>query len=225
MPRIVKQASAPRLVTIAAFADPGIDFTALEGIDPNQHEEFSGSQIQPGDLVVAMGGYPGRAAICPKNALPANIGRHSARIVVDPAKADAHYLWAFITSDFGQLHFKREITGSVQAGINLEDLRKITIPAPSLSSQTIIGGMVREAEQLYECVRFLLELAKALIEGLIDGKVNDDDLQAAQTDRCADRVILRRLTAKGLDAAGEPPLFPGPTQLETVLADTRGPAT
>jgi type I restriction enzyme S subunit len=225
MPRIVKQNTAPRLVTIAAFANPGIDFSALEGIDPNQHEEFSGSQIQPGDLVVAMGGYPGRAAICPKNAPPANIGRHSARIVIDPAKADAHYLWAFITSNLGQVHFKREITGSVQAGINLEDLRKITIPTPSLSSQTIIGGMVREAEQLYECVRFLLELAKALVEGLIDSNVNEDDLQAAHTDRCADWSILRRLTAKGLGAADEPPLFPDLTQLETILADPGGPAT
>jgi hypothetical protein len=225
MPRIVKQITAPRLVTIAAFTDPGIDFSALEGIDPNQHEEFTGSQIQAGDLIVAMGGYPGRAAICPRNTPAANIGRHSARIVVDPAKADAHYLWAFITSNLGQVHFKREITGSVQAGINLEDLRKITIPAPSPSSQAVIGEMVREAEQLYESVRFLLDLAKALVDGLIDGKVNEVDLQAAHTDPGADRAMLCRLTAKGLYVVEEAPLLPGLGQLDQALAGSGGPVT
>ncbi|WP_321946810.1 hypothetical protein [Paraburkholderia sp. J10-1] len=138
------------MVTIASFSDPGIDFSSLEGIDPAQHADFRASELQAGDLVVAMGGYVGRAAICPPHPPTANIGRHSARVVVDPSKADAYFLWAFLTSPIGELQLRRQVTGSVQAGVNLEDLRVIELPSPSSLAQRYIGDKVRQAERLRE---------------------------------------------------------------------------
>ena len=59
----------------------------------------------------------------------------------------------------------------------------------------------------------LTTAAKLLVEALIEGQVAEADLIAAQKaleaeDRTADREILSRLTRKGMDVAGEPPLFP-----------------
>ena len=48
---------------------------------------------------------------------------------------------------------------------------------------------------------------------LIEGDLSEDDLTAAQRaleagNRDLDRAILSRLTRKGFDVTGEPPLFP-----------------
>lgn len=148
MPRVVNSPDSPLLVTIAAFTEPGLDFTSLEHIDRKQHLDFRGSCLATGDLLVAMGGYIGAAAIVPADCPEANIGRHTARVVIDGNKADKYFVWAYIRSRIGTLLFSREITGSVQAGINLEDLRTVAIPLPSSLVQKYIGNMVRSAETL-----------------------------------------------------------------------------
>jgi len=148
MPVLVEDKTAPVLVTIASFIDPGVEFFDLKNISYEQHEKFHGSQVQAGDLLVAMGGYAGRAAIFPEKAPKANIGRHTARVVIDGEKADKYYIWAFIRSQIGMKQFERYITGSVQAGINLEDLREIKIVSPLCLAQKYIGNKVRQAERL-----------------------------------------------------------------------------
>lgn len=148
MPHFVEDSVSPFMVTIASFDDPGIDFSQLKRVSRDQHESFRGSHIKDGDLLVAMGGYAGKAALCPINTPVCNIGRHTARIAVDPAVADERYIWSFIRSKIGILQFERYITGSVQAGINLEDIRAINISLPIQLAQKYIGNKVRQAELL-----------------------------------------------------------------------------
>lgn len=160
MPKFVDDTSSPLMVTIAAFEDPGLSFKGLKRVEVDQHDEFKGSHIKDGDLLVAMGGYVGKAAICPANMPISNIGRHTARIVVDENKADKYYIWAFIRSQLGEIQFTRYVTGSVQAGINLEDLRDISISLPSSMAQIYIANNVRQAE-------LLREWAKSIDESII----------------------------------------------------------
>jgi type I restriction enzyme S subunit len=147
MPNFVDDETSPLMVTIAAFDDPGINFKGLQRVSTSQHQAFKGSHIKAGDLLVAMGGYAGKAAICPLDIPESNIGRHTARIVVDETKADVYYVWAFIRSTVGTLQFNRYITGSVQAGINLEDIRDIAIASPTGLVQKYVGDKVRQAER------------------------------------------------------------------------------
>lgn len=177
MPRIVDDSNSPLLVTIAAFSDPGIAFDGLERIDRTQHFAFSGSCIAQGDLLVAMGGYVGAAAIVPADCPTANIGRHTARVVIDDQKADKYFAWAFIRSRPGTLLFAREVTGSVQAGINLEDLRLIQIPTPDRKVQQYIGDKVRQAERLRSSSQQAMRLAQQLIEALISKAIREDDVK------------------------------------------------
>ena len=163
MPQFVNTNDSPILVTIASFSDPGISFANLERIDKGQHQKFHGSQLKVGDLLVAMGGYVGAAAIVPPNCPDANIGRHTARIVIDSKKADKYFVWSYIRSSIGTRLFEREVTGSVQAGINLEDLRDIEIPMPRDLVQMYIGNKVRQAERLRRAASQLKEKQSALI--------------------------------------------------------------
>jgi len=148
MPIFVQDETSPLMVTIAAFEDPGICFNGLQRVSKSQHQAFKSSHIKSGDLLVAMGGYAGKAAICPPDTPMSNIGRHTARIVLDETKTDVYYVWSFIRSKVGTLQFNRYITGSVQAGINLEDIRDISIATPSAFAQKYIGDKIRQAERL-----------------------------------------------------------------------------
>jgi len=164
MPQFVDNSIAPLMISISAFDDPGLEFNGLKRIANSQHEEFKGSHVEDGDLLVAMGGYAGKAAICPPGTPKANIGRHTAKVSVDELKADRYYIWAFIRSRIGILQFERYVTGSVQAGINLEDIRKIHITSPTLLAQKYIGDKVRQAEQL----RAWAKNQKLIVNQIID---------------------------------------------------------
>ncbi len=59
----------------------------------------------------------------------------------------------------------------------------------------------------------LTEAAKLLVEALIEGDLQESELKAAQEalqqgDNKLDQEILSRLTRKGYNVSGEPPLFP-----------------
>ena len=175
MPQFVENESSPKMVTIASFDEPGIQFDQLKRVSLEQHNAFKGSHIQPDDLLVAMGGYAGKAAICPQDTENCNIGRHTARIKIDPTIADARYIWAFITCRIGTLQFERYVTGSVQAGINLEDIRNIKISVPCPEAQKYIGDKVRQAELLRAWAKRLA----LSIEDLLTS--SDDYLSACRT--------------------------------------------
>jgi type I restriction enzyme S subunit len=104
--------------------------------------------------------------------------------------------------------------------IELEDLWVPVIAEHQKVTQQLASRQI--------CVGFASALtgaAKLLVEGLIDGHISEADLQEAHANRIKDEEILRRLTAKGLDVADEPPLFPDLAKLEEALANAGGPAT
>lgn len=150
MPRFVPNGTGAKLIRLQAFRAPTIDASILEEVEQTQHKAFHRSIVNSGDLLVAMGGYVGKAAIVPPQLAGANINRHTARVVIDDTRADKYFIWAFIESPTGTTLFERFVTGGVQAGINLEDLREIPIPCPEPDIQRAIGNKVRKAERLRE---------------------------------------------------------------------------
>jgi type I restriction enzyme, S subunit len=189
MPKFVELSDAPVIVTISAFEEPNVNFSKLQKIDIQQHSRFKGSHLKPGDLLIAMGGYAGKSAICPSDTPLANIGRHTARVVIDPQKANKYYIWSFISSSIGKLQFGREITGSVQAGINIEDLREILISMPALEVQKYIGDKVRQAERLRDRSR---ELGKIVDRQLIEAGILVAT-EFSRTSRISSTLMFNRL--------------------------------
>jgi type I restriction enzyme S subunit len=108
--------------------------------------------------------------------------------------------------------------------ISKDDILTLPVPELVLALGEQLLAIHNALEHAIRYAQRLTTAAKLLIEGLIDGKLTEADLQAAHTDRDADRTILRRLTAKGLDVADEPLLFPDLAQLEMALADAGGRA-
>ncbi len=119
-------------------------------ISKEQFNENRRCLLKKNDIVVAIGGYVGNASIV-KDDTTAVIGQHSAMLSSNPGLFDSHYLLAYLNTSIAEDTFERYVSGTVQAGINLEDLRDIPVPLPkNMSAQTYIGNKVREAALLRE---------------------------------------------------------------------------
>jgi type I restriction enzyme S subunit len=144
------ESSPTRMVRIQNFEDPFIDLQSAVCIDPEQMNEFRRSTCKQGDILVAIGGYPGRLGILPEfpeGITSVNINQHIVRLRIGD-KVDSYYVAAFLMSDFGNKLLSRQVSGSVQAGINVEDFRQLTIPIVGGLAQKYIGEKVRQAERL-----------------------------------------------------------------------------
>lgn len=115
-------------------------------ISAEQHQSFSRSALSGGEVLVAIGGNVGVAAKYPNDGPIANINQHVAKVDIDLRRANDYYALAYLWSQTGTLLLQRTVTGTVQAGISLGDLRAFTLPLPDRRIQDYIGAKVELAE-------------------------------------------------------------------------------
>jgi hypothetical protein len=116
-------------------------------ISAEQHQGFSRSALSGGELLIAIGGYVGVAAKYPNNGPAANINQHVAKADIDFRRANEYYALAYLWSQTGTLLLQRTVTGTVQAGISLGDLRAFPLPLPGRRIQDYVGAKVELAER------------------------------------------------------------------------------
>ena len=102
-------------------------------IDMDFNEELKKSQLSPGDLAIVRTGYPGTAAVIPKN-LPVS---NCSDIVIMKVnnKIDPHFLCYFFNSTYGKKLVLGNIVGAAQKHFNVGAAKRVIIPLPSLESQ------------------------------------------------------------------------------------------
>ncbi|MEQ8819809.1 MAG: restriction endonuclease subunit S [Sumerlaeia bacterium] len=120
---------------------------------------------------------------------------------------------AFLNSPAGKILQHKISYGAVQPQIGQEELLALSVPQQFVDQADKLLQSENARESAIRFSARLTTAAKLLVEALIEGQVSEADLVAAQKaleagDRSADRAILQRLTRKGMDAHGEPALFP-----------------
>lgn len=135
------------LIRTQNLGDPTLELEDSVYVDVKQHEAARKSAVRPGDLLLAIRGYLGRAALVSSDTPEANINQHIARISVNDQQADSGYFWAFFTSPIGTTLLERQVTGTVQQGVMLPLLRQMQVPLPPRPVQEYVGAKVRLAER------------------------------------------------------------------------------
>ncbi len=206
------QPSPYKLVRLQDRDGWSIDFDRCLSISQTQFRENRRCELRERDVVVAIGGYIGHAAIA-RRVESAVIGQHSAVLPMGPnSSLDEGYLVAYLSSRTGAVHLHRYVSGTVQVGINLEDLRDVRVPIPGPEFQRHVGDLVRRADDLSYWSSRLCTLASRLVEGLVEERITENELVEARQslergDQALDRQILARMTKDGIDVANKPPLF------------------
>jgi type I restriction enzyme S subunit len=143
-----------------------IDSREALRVSEAQYIENRRAHCLPGDLLLAIGGYIGVVGKV-IDVAPQTMGQHTARLSLDEAKIDRDYLLAFLSAPSGAKLCQRFVSGGVQAGINLEDVREIRVPVPAREIQRAIGNKLRRAEWLRSERIRLIEEAQTGIEKLV----------------------------------------------------------
>jgi len=142
------QATKYKLIRLQDCGNWQVNHNEAASISFEQFEENKRCRLKANDIVVAIGGYVGNAAVLTEDCF-AVIGQHSAVLpTAQEQNIDSRFLLAYLNSNIAKSIFSRYVSGTVQAGINLEDLRDLPAPVADRVAQRYIGDKVRQAEKL-----------------------------------------------------------------------------
>ena len=163
-------------------------------------QQHAKARVEPGDIVLAIAGTVAAVGRIGESVAFGNINGSSARVRVEtPLRG---FVLLFLASDFGQRELMRWAVGSVQKHLNLEDLTEVRVPEIPLELCAPFESALQLSGRAHDGSKALVEAGTALVELLIEGRVSEADLVAAQKgleagDLRADREILKALRQCG----------------------------
>jgi type I restriction enzyme S subunit len=167
-----------------------------------------------GDLLFSIVGYVGLTAEVPDELEGANITQTTARLSIDPTKADSTYVFHFLSSP----HYRPEITryekGSAQPGLNLSDVQKLKIRHPKLPQQRRIATILTTLDEAIEATEKLVEKHQQIKAGLM----HDLFTRGLWTQAELDRGDHKGLPSEALARAGS--LRPTPEEALGLYQET-----
>src|SRR3989338_1733082 len=122
------------------------------------------TQLKAGDLLLSMAGTIGLVAIVQDDIGEANINQALARIVLKD-DYDRNYITAVLSSKIGEIQTDRLSRPSVQANINLDEIRSIKLPIPAIKIQKEV---VEKIQAAYEQKRRKEEEIKKILASIDD---------------------------------------------------------
>ncbi|WP_322068255.1 restriction endonuclease subunit S domain-containing protein [Paraburkholderia bannensis] len=130
---------------------------------------------------------------------------------VRPIKLQKHYVKAFMRTRTFANELLRRSVGTIQRGVYLESLRGLEIPVLDEHIRSVIANNEETADKSLLYSKRLSRAACLIVEHLIEGRISESDLVAAQKaleagDYSADRSILQALRQS--DAPMARPLIP-----------------
>lgn len=148
---------------------------------------------------------------------------------VDRSQVPASFVRHHLKTEIGYLQIQSTIRG-ITAHSYPTDVKLIEVPIPPVSDAEraiwfATDDKMLEAGRCFDAAKLLTGLATALVERLIDGRIAEADLVAAQKalevgDRSADRAILQAL--RHGEAPGAKPVIPDLDGLYALLDEPDG---
>jgi type I restriction enzyme, S subunit len=219
----------------AIYPELGVFFVRVQNVKPlrldlsdavylsaSQNRELERSWCKAQEIILTITGYPGTAAIVLEDDLPLNINQHSVRFDI-AEEWEPEYIVAALNSLFMKLQVNRLAIGATRDALDYTSVSGLLIPVLPVEVRQRITNSVKAANIYIRSSERFTTTAKLLVEALIEGKLSEANLKAAQEgleqgDTTLDREILSRLTRKGIDCPNEPPLFPDLDALYAALA-------
>lgn len=122
---------------------------------PEIEKDYKRSRLLPGDLLFSIRGTVGRMAFVPETLEGAQITQDTARLTVG-ANFDPRYVRYMLQSPNAVAQVKANTMGLAVQGINLAELRKVTIPACDLDQQI---DLAVELDAISQTIRSAIDRA------------------------------------------------------------------
>lgn len=137
-------------------------------------QSYSRTVLAEGDVIIALRGVIGRAALVPRSLVGANLTRGVALLACANKKMDSRFMF----QSLGCQHVRREIMHGVNGTglqeIPITNLRQVRLPVPPLTEQRKIADILSTWDEALEKIDALIEAKerrkKALTQQLLTGK-------------------------------------------------------
>ncbi len=127
------------------------DIDGFMQVTPEIDAPYKRSKLKAGDLVLTIvGANTGTVAVVPPWLEGANITQTTARIAVEPSKADPSYVEQILRSAIGREAVYRFQKGGAQPGLNLSDVERFRIPIAPLPEQHKIAKILQTWDKALE---------------------------------------------------------------------------
>ncbi|MNR94674.1 EcoKI restriction-modification system protein HsdS [compost metagenome] len=119
-------------------------------VSPAIERSFSRARLKPGDLVITIKGDVGTAAIVPAFLDGANISQTNARLSINPDKARAEIVLAFLQSQQGREQISAVTQIGAQPGLIFKDIQAFRLQVPPLPEQHKIAEIIHTWDESIE---------------------------------------------------------------------------
>jgi type I restriction enzyme S subunit len=139
---------------------------------PEIAAKYARASLVMGDLLLTIRGTYGRTAIAPKELNGGNITQDTVRIsAIEPILNE--YLIIFVDSVVAQQYFKVVARGVAVKGVNVQDVRNMNVPIPSVEEQKEIIKLVDQK------ITTIAHVEKELEEQLLKAGKNKQSILAS----------------------------------------------
>lgn len=206
MPRVREGGTVP-YVEVKDLRARTLNVAALHRTSAALHKEFSRSQLNSDDIVVAIRGSYDRALVVPPDVAGSNVSRDVARIALLPG-INPHFVAAYLMSPPALQYLRQRARGVAVKGVNIADLRSMPIPVPPRGEQKRIVREIDRMNSIIENLESLLEstqvrsstIRSSTLAAALSGKLVP---QASANEPAS--ILVQRIAAEKASSDGRTP--------------------
>lgn len=166
------------IVTAGAFLSGGIPMlrggdikagsilTDLPNVSEAKSAEYSRTVLEANDVVIALVGYPGEAAVVPPWLVGGNISR-AVGLLRPNKRVVPDFLVGYLNSSLGRKVVLAPSAGSAQVVVNLREMNKLEIPLPSAEEQSAIATVLSDIDTDLSALEARLTKTQAIKQGMM----------------------------------------------------------
>lgn len=179
-----------------------IDFSDTMYIDRDVHEILKKSEVREGQILLAMSGTIGNAALAYKIPKYLNSNQDIAKITLRRGYSP-FYIAAFLNSKYGKLQTQREIVGSVQQHVFLWQIKNFKIPILSRKVTEEIENVYKKGLEQLRSSKILYNKAEELLLKEVDLEGFSLKYKLTYSDQLSNAFEVNRLDAEYFQPAYE----------------------
>lgn len=198
------------------------DFIGLDtGVSQDVYQDATKYQAKDKMIVVGMDGIF-RSQFFTSDELPMLVNQRVA--MLSPQNIRGELLTHWLNRPEGQMQLNQWAVKTTVEHTSLSDIGRVLIPRLDKSLENKLADYLLNARLAYRYAKFLTQVAKTLVEALIEGQLTEQQLIQAQQaledgDNSFDQAILSKLSAEGYAIEGATPLFSDVDELYSLLEE------
>ncbi|EPS9450873.1 restriction endonuclease subunit S [Escherichia coli] len=198
------------------------DFIGLDtGVSQDVYQDATKYQAKDKMIVVGMDGIF-RSQFFISDELPMLVNQRVA--MLSPQNIRGELLTHWLNRPEGQMQLNQWAVKTTVEYTSLSDIGRVLIPRLDKSLENKLADYLLNARLAYRYAKFLTQVAKTLVEALIEGQLTEQQLIQAQQaledgDNSFDQAILSKLSAEGYAIEGATPLFSDVDELYSLLEE------